>query len=258
MKTVNDKRSLTIRIIFYILGLAIQSFGLTLNTKTGLGVSAVIVFAYAVSQIAEANFGNATFVLFGVFIAGQMVIHAIMHRQGRELASGSLKKQLVMDVLQFPMAYVLTRFMNFISWVLPQFDTDFPGSFWGSVFWRIVLTLIAIVCTGVGAAMSLNMRIIPNSGDGIVQALSDISRKKLGLTKNIFDITSICVTLITGFLFAGTVTGINLGGLVFSEHQIGVGIGTILSMIGVGRVVALYNKLFFEKQVRAAGVSYGL
>lgn len=32
--------------------------------------------------------------------------------------------------------------------------------------------------------MSLNMRIIPNPGDGIVQAIADFVHKGVGITKN--------------------------------------------------------------------------
>ena len=49
---------------------------------------------------------------------------------------------------------------------------------------RFLFLLLAIVLTGVGAAMSLNMRLIPNPGDGIVQAIADTIHKSVGFTKN--------------------------------------------------------------------------
>ena len=51
------------RWIFYILGMVVLAAGITLNTKTGLGVSPIISVAYCVSQIFELNFGDMTFVL---------------------------------------------------------------------------------------------------------------------------------------------------------------------------------------------------
>lgn len=42
---------------------------------------------------------------------------------------------------------------------------------------------MAIICTGVGAAMSLSMQFVPNPGDGIVQALAGKFNKSVGLTK---------------------------------------------------------------------------
>lgn len=77
--------------------------------------------------------------------------------------------------------------------------------------------------------MSLNMRIIPNPGDGIVQAISDCIHKPVGFTKNCFDLLNICITISVGLIFV---------------HK----------LIGVGRVIALFNHLFMKKMTETAGV----
>lgn len=84
--------------------------------------------------------------------------------------------------------------------------------------------------------MSLNMRLIPNPGDGIVQAISDCIGKSVGFTKNCFDLANICVTIAVG--------------LIFSHKLIGIGLGTIISVLGVGRVIALFNHLFMDKMLK--------
>lgn len=53
---------------------------------------------------------------------------------------------------------------------------------------QIAVLAAALVCTGIGAAMSLNMRIVPNPGDGIVQAIADCIHQSVGNTKNGFDL----------------------------------------------------------------------
>lgn len=88
--------------------------------------------------------------------------------------------------------------------------------------------------------MSLNMRLIPNPGDGIVQAIADHMSKSVGLVKNIFDLCCITVTACIG--------------LIFSGHLIGIGIGTILAMIGVGRTMAVFNYILYEKMNKLAGI----
>ena len=75
---------------------------------------------------------------------------------------------------------------------------------------------------------------------GIVQAISDFSGKSVGLTKNCFDITNVAITTSIGLLSTG--------------HLVGIGLGTILSMIGVGRVIALFNHLCFQKTLALAGL----
>ena len=88
--------------------------------------------------------------------------------------------------------------------------------------------------------MSLNMRIIPNPGDGIVQAIADTIHKSVGFTKNCFDLTNITITIILSFVFAG--------------HLVGVGIGTVLAMIGVGRTIAVFNHFTYRKTKVLAGL----
>lgn len=82
----------------------------------------------------------------------------------------------------------------------------------GEAFLSKLPVLVAgIVLTGIGAAMSLNMRIIPNPGDGIVQALADCAGNPVGLTKNCFDLFNICITISVGLIFAGQLVGVGLG-----------------------------------------------
>ena len=43
-------------------------------------------------------------------------------------------------------------------------------------------------------------------------------------------------------------------GLIFAQRLIGIGVGTVLSVIGVGRVIALFNHLFMGKLTKLAGM----
>ena len=62
------KKSILFRVLFYAAGLLILALGLTLNTKTGLGVSPIISVAYSISVIFDYNFGNMTLALYSVFV----------------------------------------------------------------------------------------------------------------------------------------------------------------------------------------------
>ena len=48
-------------------------------------------------------------------------------------------------------------------------------------FSALVVVAAGIVLTGIGAAASLDMRLVPNPGDGIVQTLADAAGKETGL-----------------------------------------------------------------------------
>ena len=56
------------RVIFYLAGLLILAFGITLNTKTGLGVSPIISVSFSISTILDVNFGDMTFLWYAIFV----------------------------------------------------------------------------------------------------------------------------------------------------------------------------------------------
>ena len=61
---VDGKRKLTNRLLIYGLGIIILALGITLNTKTGLGVSALVSIAYTVAGAWNLNFALMTFLLY--------------------------------------------------------------------------------------------------------------------------------------------------------------------------------------------------
>jgi uncharacterized membrane protein YczE len=203
-----------------MIGMVILALGISLNAKTSLGVSPIISTAYCVSTITGYNFGNMTFVLYVFFVCVEIAIH-LGRRQKREAA---------VDCLQVFVSLIFTRFLNVFNFLIPNLGSEeMQGTFAGSLVGRIFFLIVAIICTGVGAALSLNMRIVPNPGDGIVQTIADAVRKDNGFVKNCVDITCVIITCAAGLAFAGKI--------------IGIGIGTLMAMLGVGRVIAVFNRL---------------
>ena len=201
-----------LRIAVYLAAMVLLAFGITLNAQTGLGVSPIVSVAYSISEASGLLFADMTFILYGAFVLAEIIIHSIL---------GKGRKYFIRDILQLPLSLVFTRFMKLFQ-ILFADVPSFP------VHVRLLCLLIAIAATGTGAAATLSMRIIPNPGDGIVQALSDLShRSSVGLVKNIFDGVNVLIALAIGFIFLHSPSG--------------VGIGTIIAFIGVGRFVALYN-----------------
>lgn len=235
------KHAALYRWAFYLLGLLVLAAGLTLNTKAGLGVSAIISVSSSISEVFGFSFGNTTLGLYSVFIVIEIILHTIRDRNYEKNTAEALKNAgrrnrklvLLMDILQLPLSIVFTRFLNIFSALIPDFAL-------GGMAVRVLVLLTAIAFTGIGAAMSLNMRIIPNPGDGIVQAIADCVNKEVGFTKNCVDVVNILISTSIGLIFAG--------------HLAGVGIGTVLAGVGVGRVIAVFNHLFYDRMNRLACV----
>lgn len=216
------------RIIVYVVGLLVLALGLVLNTKAALGVSPIISVAYSLSQITGVSFADMTFIEYTVLVLIEMAFH-IWDYSKKEKAKRpikNIKQVLIQDALQIVLSLVFTRFVGLFGVLIPDFNNS-------TLPIRIVVLAIAIICTGMGAAMSLDVRIVPNPGDGVVQAIADHFGKEVGFTKNCFDFLNVCITTTIGLLVV---------------HQIiGIGIGTVLAMLFVGRVVALFNHFYKAK-----------
>lgn len=204
------------RWLFYLGGLLILALGLTLNTKTGLGVTPIISVPYSVAQVFGLNFGDATLAAYSLFIVVQFLL------KGKPIRWA--------DLLQLPLSLVFTRVLNLLDGAVPAAPAGLPA--------RLGLLAAAILCTGVGAAMSVDMKLVPNPGDGIVAAIAQRTRRSLGFTKNWFDTANVSVTLVFG--------------LITGHPLCGIGLGTVLAMVGVGRVMALFNRVCLPAMERLA------
>ena len=180
------------RITVYLAGMLILAFGISLNVKTGLGVSPIISVANCFSSILSLPIGDTTFVLYSVFVIIQIIIHIHLSIKNNDI---KLKSLIIKDILQLPLSLVFTRIMNVFEIMIPQMNTLQYG-FFSSMQGRITALAAAIIATGVGAAATLDMRLIPNPGDGIVQALADLFKKETGFVKNVFDGINVSLTII--------------------------------------------------------------
>lgn len=205
----------------YLLGLLFLAFGIALSIKTALGISPISSVAFSISEIWHINLGVMNFAVYAVFVAAQFALRG--------------KDSRLLDLLQLAVSFIF-------SWALDKLVTLMPYHAPDHSFWlNFVLLLVAMVFIGVGVSASVQMKLIPNPGDGIVQAVAEKMNWEQGFAKNVFDIGCVCVTTALGLIFAGKL--------------VGVGVGTVAAMLGVGRVVALTNRFVMKKLRVAAGVA---
>lgn len=203
------------RLIIYVIGLIILSLGITLNTKTGLGVSPIVSIAFCVSNITGLSFSVMTFAMYCIFVLLQFILLG--------------KNFQILQVLQVIVSFLTSFFIDIFDRLIPVAD----------LLWlRIVLLIIAILCVGIGASLTVGMKLIPNPADGLANVIGLKIKKSFGFGKNLFDFSCIFISLVLGFVFAGKI--------------IGIGIGTICCMLFIGRVIALcspwISKLYSSNQ----------
>lgn len=200
-----------LRILMYIIGLGILSLGVVLNTKTGLGVSALNSVAYVLSDITELSLGTFTMIVYLVYIIAQIVL---------------LRKEFKFSILlQLPCTLLFGKYTDFFNQLI-QIEPD-------SIFLRLLLLTGAITFTALGVVLTVNMKIVPNAPDGLVEVLAMKTRKDFGYVKNLFDLSSVCVSVTVALVVKGQI--------------IGIGVGTIASALLIGRLIALFNRLGREK-----------
>ena len=196
-----------IRFLVYLAGLAILSLGVVLNTKTGLGVSAINSIPYAAAELTGLSLGMTTALLYMVCVG---IESAMMGKSWNARV-----------LLQVPFSILFGLYVNvFNDWITYEAE--------GLVL-KILLLAVAIILTGLGAFLSVSMDIVPNAPDGLAQMMGERLEKGFGFGKCVLDIVCVIVTCILCLIVRGSL--------------IGIGIGTVASALLIGQVIRLCGKV---------------
>ena len=193
------------RRLAYVIGILILACGITLNTKTQLGVAPVISVAYNIAVLLDIPFAVMTFLFYSFLIVIQFLL---LQRNFDHI-----------QWLQLVASFLTSAFIGLFDRILPTA---------GSVAVRAVFLMLAILLTGIGIILTVGARFVPNPADGTANAIAIHTGWSLGFSKNILDFSCIVIALSLGLLFRQTI--------------LGVGIGTLITMVLTGRVVALLQK----------------
>ena len=200
-------RSLILRYAAFIIGLVINSFGVVFITKGALGTSPISSVPYVLSlRFPALSFGVTTFIVNVVFVAVEIALLRADFRPFDLL-------QLVANLL-FSACIDLST--GLLSWLDPQTLPTQLAS---------VVVGCAILAFGLAVEVAPNVLVVP--GEGVVRAIAATARARFGTVKNIFDITLVAIAVVLSLLFFG---GIN-----------GLGLGTVISALLVGRLCNVYN-----------------
>ena len=192
------------RMGIYLLGTAALAFGLTLSTKAELGVAPVITLPYTLCRILPLDFAAATAVVYFLFVIFQLILKK----------NGSKGRIL----LQFPFSIAFSALLRLFSHRLPTPNT---------MLLRAFLLVVSLFATAGGIFLMVGANLIANPADALAYAISGVIRKNPGTGKNILDASCVCLSLLLSLAAGRCITG--------------VGLGTVVSMVCVGRLLALFN-----------------
>lgn len=196
------------RFVIYICGIFIIALGGILAIKSNLGASPVSSLPLSISRVSRLSLGTATIVLFTFYVLVQIIL----------LRKNFNKVQLLQIVFAILFGQIMNLFNSIINIEVNHF------------YIKIIICLLSFFITALGVFITITANIVPIAPDGLVQVISLKSGIDFGKAKSYFD----CVVVILSITLL----------LINGKSLEGIGIGTILSAILVGRIVFIINKYF--------------
>ncbi|WP_300081396.1 DUF6198 family protein [uncultured Thomasclavelia sp.] len=199
------------RFIVFVVGMNVLAIGIILNTKSLLGVGSINTLPYALANILSVSLGTMTTMVYLVFIIIQLIL---------------LKRFDLQVIIQLPFSFIFGYLIDFYDLFFSYEPTAF--------YMQIVILIIAIVLTALGAFLMVLGDIVLNPADGLVHTIGKVTNKDFGFVKNIADLVFIVLTVVIC--------------LVTKGYILGIGIGTVVSAIFIGRFIALYQNIYNHLQ----------
>lgn len=195
------------RYFWFFAGVLINSFGVAFITKASLGTSPISSVPYVLSFQFPLTLGQFTFLLNSLFLLLQI---ALLRRKFPPL-----------QLLQLAATAVFSGFLDvsmaLLSWLQPAGLAE-----------KLVSLLAGCAVLALGIAIEVAPDILVVPGEGIVRAIALVSGKKFGSVKVAFDVALVLIAVALSLLFF---------------HRLrGMGAGTVISALLVGRLVNLYNR----------------
>ena len=164
----NEKtRSLPNRLICYFVGLFIMTAGIAISVKSNLGVSPVSSIPYTVTRCWGLEMGKATILFHCVLVLIQVLI---------------LRKRFQLkSLLQIPVGIVFGYFTTFCNYLMTFAPTVHNFAL------RIGMCLVSIVLVAIGIFFYMPANIMPLAGEGVMQAVSEVTKIAFPKVKVAFD-----------------------------------------------------------------------
>lgn len=180
--------------------------GVAAVTRAELGTPPIAGVAYVFSQRFPLTMGQVTFLFNGMLILLQV---ALLRRKFPPV-------QLLQMLVNILFSACLDLAMAALDWLRPA---GLPA--------RFAVLLAGCVVLALGIAIEVAPGVLTAPGEGAVRALAQVTGRRFGSVKAAFDLTVVGVTLTASLVMFGQVRGI--------------GVGTAVSALAVGRIINLLN-----------------
>lgn len=180
------------RLILFLIGLPIMSFGVVFVIKCNLGSSPISSIPFVVEQLTPYTLGELTFAINAWLVAVQYFFT-------RRITSPLL--------LQVPMTLLFSIYIDLSAIVLENFFVD---------TYLMSLTLLVTACfvTAFGIAFLVIANLVILPGEGAVQAIANRFGLDFGFTKIGFDVSCVLISIAIALYCRGDFCGLREGTII--------------------------------------------
>lgn len=205
------------RYVLFIFCLFFIGLGVALTKHGELGVSPISSVANVISiRFTFLSFGNWLIISNCVLLLGQIIL---LRRNFK-----------LIQLLQIPLSFLFGYFTDFGLWLVRGIPND-------EYIVQFLFVLAGIVVLGFGITLGVIADVIMNSGEAIVKAIADVTKKDFGSTKIVFDVSWVLLSVVLSFIF-------------FDGKLVGTREGTVISAVLVGFVVKFFRKILHKPLTR--------
>lgn len=178
------------RYAIFIVGLYVNSLGVSMVTKASLGTSPISSIPYVLSLRLPLTLGQFTIIFSILLIVLQLII---------------LKRNFKLEhVLQIPASFTFGYFidlsMSILFFVNPRNYAE-----------NIMFLLLGCVILGIGVYMEVLANVVMLPGESFVRAVVMTWKTEFGVTKVIFDVSMTVIAGVLSLVFFGKLQGVREG-----------------------------------------------
>ena len=187
----------------------VMSFGVVLTVKATMGASPIVSLPNVLSHVFGMSLGTTVFIVYLILI---FIEWGLIRDRSR----------ILLTLSQLPFTMLFSLFVDLIVWMLDWWVVSDPIDQW-------VLVVAGTAIIGFGCVLEIDANISMLADDGLVLAISQVTKVRLDKVMIIFDIVFVASAFIVSYA-------------VFQDF-VGVGWGTIFAGITLGLFVRFFTKI---------------
>ena len=193
------------RFLLYLVGLNLIALAVVLNIRYDLGVAAFSSVMYAISEIYSISLGTASIICYLIFVVVQCILS---------------RKITLQYLLEVPLSFAFGLLTDFYDWLIPAFSL--------ALALRVIFFALTMFVTAMGVFLCVKTNLVLTPTDGIVKTIADVFLLPFSATKNVFDLPLVAISVLLC--------------LVNHAPFYGIGVGTVLTAVFIGRIIKVYEK----------------